>query len=272
MKISFVLINLILIFNLLASGANCETPHFFKPKTHKEINNKMLEKVLGELNVTLDKKKTKICQSRLNSTQKFQDYFVLALAKAHFDNCAFQKSINYINRLMKQNEKFAEEYTREFARGEEQKELDLLRRKIMVNKGKILHASMDFYAHSNFIELMQSEYPDLSDVPLIKVWEENGQKQILGLQQNNNLISGTAWWVFPKKCSKKSPSHGKLAKDSSKYEAGKKTTIWKDTETEKNMNGFEAAHFFAEESTYQFLLHTFNKYPMLKDYCGTINP
>lgn len=272
MKLSLFVIKLLFIFNLFASNAICEPPNLFKTKIHKEINTKTLEKVLKELNLTLDKKKFKVCRKGLNSTQFFQDYVLFANSRAHFDNCAFQRSIKYINRLIKQNQSFAEKYQRGFRTARNQRELDLLRRKIIVNTGKIIHTAQDFYSHSNYVELMELKYSNIAEVPLIKVWEEKGHEQILEMQKENNLISGTAWWVFPKQCSKNSPSHSKLAKDSLKFDMGKRPTIWEDKETNKTLNGFNAAYIFAEESTYQFLLYTFKTYPLLKDYCGTVNP
>ena len=271
MKAALFFVKLFFLFNLFASSAICESAYFFKPNTHKEINKKMLDKVLNDLKLTINEEKTKLCRKRLNSTQTFQDYILFAKSRAHFDNCAFQRSINYINKLMVQNKSFADKYLRRVKNGGDQKELDLLRRKIMVNAGKILHTIQDFYSHSNFVELMEEKHPNIEDVPLVHVWEKKGQEQIIKLQKESNLISGKAWWVFPKRCPKKSPSHGKLAKDSLKFDMGKRMTIWTNKETEKTINGFDAAYSFAEESSYQFLLHIFNTYPLLKDYCGNVD-
>ncbi len=266
------LLKSVLIIHLLTLSNYGSSSFAFKPKTHKNINKRMLEKVLIDMNLGMDKSKFEVCRIRLNRSQTLQDFFLPSKSKAHFDNCAFQKSINYINRIENQNKAFSKEYAEELAKGEDEKALNLLKRKILFNTGKILHASQDFYSHSNFVEIMQTKYERLEGVPLIDVWSEIGQRRILELQNKNGLISGKAWWVFPKRCSKKSPSHAKLAKDSIKYDSGKEPTTWKNRETGKKLNGFEAAVYFAEKSTYQFLLHTFDKYPMLKSYCGIENP
>lgn len=268
---SRLLLNFI-VLGILGSQLAYAKPYIFKTKIHKQINNRALVRVLKELKVGEDKSKLEVCKIRLNRSQSWQDYFLPSKSKAHFDNCAFQKSINYINRVQSRNENFANEYREKLSEGEKQRELDLLRRKILFNSGKIAHATQDFYSHSNFLSILQEDYTKITDVPVIEIWKKVGQNQILKLQKERGLISGKAWWVFPKKCGKNSPTHARLAKDSLKYDSGKKNTRWRKSDSDEPINGYEAAVLLAEESTYGFLLHTFTKYSMLKSYCGSPTP
>jgi hypothetical protein len=279
MKNIFLIISLAFSFQLFTVStfsASKQTKNLnkifpYKPGIHKEINSKMFEKALKKLQISVDSEKTKRCEKRLIRSQTLQDFFLIFLSKGHFDNCAFSKSINYINRLQIQNEGFAKEMKEE-NEPDDEAERKLLKRKILFNTGKILHAIQDFYAHSNYVELMELQHPELSEVPVLKFWENKDQDKILQMRSDLGLITGTAWWVFPKKCKKGSPPHKKLAKDadSKNFEAGQKPTIWTKKETTEKLNRYEAALFLAEESTYQFLLHTFNKYPMLKEHCGNL--
>jgi hypothetical protein len=239
----------------------------FKTRIHKEVNSQMLERALTQLNISFAKDKTPVCQARLNRSQILQDFFLPFMSKGHFDNCAFGKSINYINRLQKQNDSFAEELLTG-ADPDDPEESNLLKRKILFNTCKILHAVQDFYSHSNYVELMEEEQPELAGVPVLRLWETDDQNKILKMYSNEVLISGTAWWVFPQKCKKGSPSHKKLAKDSNKFRSGRKYTNWSKPGGSEKFTRFEAALFLARQSTYQFLLHTLNKYPMLKEHCG----
>ncbi len=225
----------------------------------------MLEKTLSELNLSLEKKKFEKCVGRLSRSQSLQDYLLPFSSKAHFDNCAFQKSINYINRLIAQNDYFSKKYKLKTS----EKDKRLLKRKILFNTGKILHAVQDFYAHSNYLEIMQVKHARFEDVPVLNVGKKEDQTEVIRLRDEKAMISGVAWWVFPKRCPKGTLSHDKLAKDSPKHKSGKKLTVWKNPTSNEYLTGFEASIILAERATNKFLLHTFEKYPMLKTHCGT---
>jgi hypothetical protein len=251
---------LIFYFSVTADAAHGGR---FSGRTHKRLNQKMLERVLTELNVAPDPKKFETCQARFRKAQNIQDYLLVFCAKAHFDNCAFQKSFNYINRIQTRSDKLAAEFSKTGGEGKKHQ------RKILLNTGKILHALQDFYSHTNYIELMQTRYENISDVPALTVWTPEGQTEILKLAADDSLISDYTWWVYPKKCPANTPSHRELAKDTADYASGKKATIWKNPDGGEYLNGFEASLMLAEDATYRFLLDTFKKYPMLTEFCGT---
>ena len=238
---------------------------FFKTKTHAKLNMKVLMRVLELKTRNRNNKGLLLCRKHLKRTQWRQDILLFFHSKAHFDNCSFERSFRYINKLLKKNDLA---YKKAFKLNNLLKRKKYLK-KIMRNSGKILHAIQDFYSHSNYVESMQKQHLSFKLVPKIQFWNLAHQERILTLSKES-LISGKVWWGFPKKCKKGSPSHGKLAKDTAKSRSGKRPTIWRDISTNDELSSYRAAISLAERASYEFLLHTFSEYPMLKQYCNTV--
>lgn len=235
----------------------------FKISGHKKINEEALAKVLSPENISKKSKGFRNCQKMLTSTQWRQDIFLFFHSKAHFDNCEFNPSFRYINRLLKENR----EYSERAARATSNKKRNKQYKKIMRNAGKILHAIQDFYSHSNYVENSSEKYVSLNDVPALRFWTLDEQNQILKLAKKK-LETGTVWWGFPKGCRKGVDSHGTMEKDSAGSQRGKKETNWIDSQTKQKITNYEAALALAEKSSYEFLIDVFEKHGGLKEYCS----
>lgn len=86
----------------------------------------------------------------------------------HFDNCQFSASVNHINNL--------------YRRAHDSALLDLDR--VAENFGRLLHTAQDFYAHSNWVELGQSDLFDRAP----GYWRTVVPKQLIG---NVMVIEGS---------------------------------------------------------------------------------
>jgi hypothetical protein len=227
----------------------------FSPRKHQEMNRRALEKIFQEMKLPQDEKFFKDCMKILKCAQWYQDIFYFFKAKAHFDNCCFAEGINHINRRLETIEK---EFRKIQIVADRRKRARIFR-KMLFNAGRIAHSIQDFYAHSNYVELMQETYLNAREVPPVELWTPAGQKRILNLS-GGRLISGKTFYTFPRRCPPGAVSHKKLSKDSARYIAGKKATRWINSEKPQNYNGFEAAALLAEQETYHFLRYFFERY------------
>lgn len=190
------------------------------------------------------------CSEPLIRSVYWQDYFHQFESKAHFDNCAFTDGINYIAELtdaVDQHIKTSNKIDKD---------------KVMFTLGQALHAIQDFYAHSNYVELMQKNHPNFRDVPILPIWLPEGRLKLDKLKEQG-LISGQVWWsITGKSCIGNTPTHAELAKDLENEGHGKDATIW------PNWSNFEAARRLAAEATEAFLQFEFNRLPKLQQECG----
>jgi hypothetical protein len=235
----------------------------FSPEVHYGLNKFVLSKFQTEMLSSAQKECARKCENILNRSSQRQDIFLVLRSKAHFDNCAFEKSADYIKHLLEKNERLF----RKINFSSSERERNRLLKQSLFNAGKILHSIQDFYSHTNYVELMQADHDRFEDVPDLRLWTGAGRESLFALEADG-LVSGTTWWSFPRKCSKHVPSHKKLSKDRSQYISAWQPTLWK-----KPVAGggrythLEAALFFAESASYQFLAETFDKNPLLKSYC-----
>jgi hypothetical protein len=75
--------------------------------------------------------------------------------------------------------------------------------------GTMIHTVQDFYAHSNWVEL----HEDVSPIP---VWDLDSSSLPA------DIVSGTFFLDFPKRCGPNAPTHAQLNKDSPSSEEGSK--------------------------------------------------
>jgi hypothetical protein len=236
-----------------------EKLHFYTLQ-HNQLNDQALEKVLIDLQIMLDQKTTKKWKKILNNALWFQDLIRFFGSKHHFENCCFVEGIEQINKHLKDNET---DYLR-LQKSILIKEQIHLKEKIIFRTGRILHSAQDFFSHTNFVEIMQEKSTTIEEVLIPDFLIEEGQNQILNLIKNG-LVSERFFLSFPHKCTFKVQNLTSIGKDNPYKKAGKNLTIWINPQTNQNLNGFEAAMFFAERSSYQILFQTFSKYKILTD-------
>lgn len=111
----------------------------------------------------------------------------------HFDNCAFDCSVEAINRrwalIDEQSDRFGPVALNAF--------------------GGLLHTTQDFYSHSNWVELHVDQDP-------IPVWDQ------IVANLPTDIVSGTFPLDWPKKCGPGAPTHGELNKDDPSSKEGQK--------------------------------------------------
>jgi hypothetical protein len=191
------------------------------------------------------------CVELLARAQWRQDVVLSTWAPAHFDNCRFDDSAQYIAALLGDAEAAVARRDRDT---------------MMVDLGRALHAVQDFYAHTNYVELMAHDIPSFADVPVVDVWHAGARDRLHALAAKG-LVSGEVWWEAGSVCAPPLRTHAELNKDSPKSaEGGKLAAPW-------DMTGFRAAHELALRATHEYL-HEFLSRPawkgLLGDCAGTL--
>lgn len=226
----------------------------FPIKSHQETNRKALERALTQTENAPDAKTTSEWLKQLNRASLYQDILHFFCSKPHFDNCCFEEGIRQINKLKSEiegeNTKL-EKATKESTRRK-------IRLKMFFKTGRLVHSAQDFFSHSSFVEMMQSEYDSIEKVPVLNFWSSSGQETIRELM-TKGLVSQKFPLSFPHKCT--SEQRIPLAKDTAKTKAGKLFTIWKEPQTKQALTAYEAARHFAEHSTYEILVSVFGQFP-----------
>jgi hypothetical protein len=191
------------------------------------------------------------CAWQLSAAQWTQDIVAADHSEAHFDNCAFDAAVDFINDRLRAAD--AAVKARLFADA-------------MYDLGQALHAIQDFYAHSNYIELMAQAHPhDVASAKTIAFWQKDGVKLLRDLR-STGLVSGRVSYSIAsgKRCSASGPTHEDIAKDSASFSAHAKTVIpgW------GNRTYFVAALDAATAATQDFLRYSFTRWPDLGRACG----
>jgi len=130
--------------------------------------------------------------------------------------------------------------------------------------GRALHGIQDFYAHSNYVEMMATRFPSsFATVPTLKVWTGEGQAELDKLM-TAGLISGR-YPDHPQLCPVPVPEHKDIAKDSRSFnaEARKLVAGW------ENRTYYNAALELSQRATNDFLLYVLQRWPSLQAKCGT---
>jgi hypothetical protein len=192
------------------------------------------------------------CVRELNKAMYWQDTVHQFQSKAHFDNCAIEDSLTYIHELVSEAEQYLLKST-------PVNKSDAL--KAAFSLGQALHAIQDFYAHSNYVELMVKKHDTFDDVQIVPVWLDKGQETLLEMT-HKGLHSGSVWWGLPQYCPSTVPSHGALAKDSVKTDSGSIVIDkW------EAINQFQLAKALASQASLEFLQDMYTRMP-LKPICG----
>ncbi len=191
------------------------------------------------------------CSWQLAAAQWTQDVAAARQSEAHFDNCAFDAAVAFIDdRLTEAGEDVkASQYA-----------------DAMFALGQALHAIQDFYSHSNYIELMVSAHPnDARAARPIAFWRTEGVGALQALRAHS-LISGRVSYSIAagKRCNANAPLHDQIAKDSPSFSAHARTLIpgW------QNRTYYVAALDAAEKATQEFLSYSFRRWPELGRACG----
>jgi hypothetical protein len=191
----------------------------------------------------------KHCSLAFKNAAYFQDIFHAFESKAHFDNCAFDESVKYVEALLQFSENWSNSnHTISNNYG-------------LIAIGQALHSIQDFYSHSNYIELAEKTYSDFKNVPIIDFWKKE-RKEAFKQWLDKGLISGYVAWGYPKMCEEGSLTHKELAKDNDKSMRGKLPTRW------EGWNYHQAAYRLALEASESFLIYVAENIPELLKDCG----
>lgn len=201
------------------------------------------------------------CSRNFTAAQIFQDIVHFSGSEKHFDNCDFNGGANYIQEKLAQIDMLVKIKSIKHAQ---------------FTAGQILHGIQDFYAHSNYLEVMALEgngktYSEFNLVPIIELWKAGAVDKLAVYQAKKTpLISGT--WVLsgPKMCDENSLSHHDLAKDTVDTDRSLEETKWVNSQTGAKITRYQAAHALIEKATESFLIYAFAKWPGLQKDCGDI--
>lgn len=188
------------------------------------------------------------CARQLSNAQWRQDIVALRHSAAHFDNCAIAESADFV----KERVRVADEL---IAEGKPKQAMAAL--------GQGLHALQDFYAHTNYVELMAKQHADWGDVPIVELWKSGGESPVPTLQKAG-LVSGVVWYSDLKRCPTGAADHGQLAKDTADHNeaAARVYSQWEDR------TGYTAALELSRRTTERYLRWAFRQWPALEKACG----
>lgn len=186
-----------------------------------------------------------LCRMRMATCAFNQDVDQVTSAK-HFDNCAFEEGIDYINNRLVVTDSFVAK--RDWWEA-------------MRTLGEAVHGIQDFYSHSNYVEDFADE---LSAGYVVPVWTDEGQQQLRDLVARG-LVSGTWNRGTPKLCPPGTPSHDEMNKDHPTFSTRGARRLVKPA---WSATGFDAAMRLADLATYEFLAYAFSRWPYLNRECG----
>jgi len=185
-------------------------------------------------------------------------------SKAHFDNCDFDNAINYIDELLK------EVGTHVQAAQSARDSGDKVAQKAGASRaffalGQALHGVQDFYAHTNYVEMMVGGVKRTTDIPVILPWTSAGKEAIRQQQASGKLVSGYVFWGIPQNCPRGTPSHADLAKDDAESKSGMIRIAHL-----QNRSQHQVAVQLAREASQELVDHAFAKWPLLKELNGKL--
>lgn len=208
-----------------------------------------------------------VCSNELVKAIYRQDVLHAFESRAHVDNCAFDDSVQYIDALQV-------EAGRHFAAAGRAKHVDgKVQQQVldgMLALGQALHAIQDFYAHSNYVELMEAATPppaSESELPIVPIWEQRGRAGLATLRAKG-LVSGRVWWSTPHRCVQSVALHSDLAKDSPTMPAGKAPSIWTPIGRSSKIANYTIAVNIAGRATREYLRSEAQRFPVIRRECG----
>ena len=199
--------------------------------------------------------------AELRKAQYYQDITHQFQSKAHFDNCDFDDAQAYITELLADVDKNAKAAEAAKAKGDK----DAMESAVMAaffSLGQALHATQDFYAHTNYVELVTPKATDVTSLEIITPWNQSGRDRISQLR-GQGLISGFVFWGLPQKCPSGSISHANLAKDSQDMKSGKVSVP-----NLQNLSQYKIAVFLAREASLKLLNYAFKTWPIMAQANG----
>jgi hypothetical protein len=223
---------------------NCEEP--FDAATHQKI----LTELLNNPYIT-----------ELRKASYYQDIVHQFESKAHFDNCDFDSTLDYIDALMGEAKIHAEAAQRAKS-SNDKTALETEVKSAFWTLGQLLHAVQDFYAHSNYVEIEAPKVAKVTDIKIVEPWKPEG-REFINQGRKMGLISGVVFWGFPQKCPAGTLSHGDLAKDSADTISGKKLIAHL-----QNISQYRVAVFLAREASTNLISDAFKRWPILEEVNG----
>lgn len=227
---------------------NCDQR--FDPSTHKEVLEGLVSnKYIGELRKAL----------------YLQDTYHQFESKAHFDNCAFNEAIGYIDSLLAEVDGHVKGAQAAKDRGDTVA-VDASLLKAFFALGQTLHAVQDFYAHSNYVELSVKQVKRSKDIVVIAPWKKTGKERIADLVGNppgKGLVSGFVFWCFPQTCHDGTISHADLAKDKATTPSGKVKVAHLE-----NRSHYQIAVQLAHAASQDLIDDSFRRWPLMKEANG----
>jgi hypothetical protein len=222
----------------------CDEP--FDMTTHNEVLDKLASSpYLAELRKAL---------YRQDIAHQFE-------SKAHYDNCDFDSANAYITSLLEEADGHVRiAQTAKGAKDEQKMKSSASRAFFAI--GQALHAVQDFYAHTNYVELLAPKVKRITDIEVIAPWRPKGRERIHELRAQG-LHSGFVFWGFPQKCPEGTPSHADLAKDSATTKRGAKRI-----QHLQNNTHYQIAVFLAREASLALMTDAFKRWPLMKELNG----
>ena len=191
----------------------------------------------------------------------YQDILHQLELKAHFDNCDFNSSMDYMTALLDEAQTHVAAAESARSSGNPDK-MQAAVKQAFLALGQAIHGVQDFYAHSNYVEMQVPKVKDVVDIEIIPLWRESGRERV-GQLRAEGLVSGYVSWGFPKKCPAGALSHADLAKDSASTKSGKRLVPHL-----QNINQYRIAVFLAREASLKFMTEAFKRWPLLKEVNG----
>lgn len=199
--------------------------------------------------------------AELRKAQYYQDITHQFQSKAHFDNCDFDEAEAYVTELLADVQAHAKAAETARAKGDKAT-MEAEVKAAFFSLGQALHGTQDFYAHTNYVELVAPTASRVTDLELITPWNQTGRDRISQLR-SKGLISGFVFWGFPQKCPSGSISHANLAKDSQDMKSGKIALP-----NLANLSQYKVAVFLARETSLKLLEYAFKTSPILCEVNG----
>jgi hypothetical protein len=190
-----------------------------------------------------------------------QDTYHQFQSKAHFDNCDFESSAEYVTELYEEAGRHADDASKAKAAGDSAG-MKKAAMKAFFSLGQALHGTQDFYAHSNYVELVAPGARRITDLPILAPWRPEGRARIRQLR-GQGLISGYVFWGFPQECPSGTMKHSDLAKDSATTRSGAVLVA-----NLQNLSHYRVAVFLAREASLLLMTDAFRRWPLLKQLNG----
>jgi hypothetical protein len=146
------------------------------------------------------------CSDALIRAQWQQDIARPLQASAHFDSCEIDASLQYLKT----------EYESADSAASSGDVFSALR-----HLGHVLHSVVDFYAHTNFVELSAKRWPRFSEVRTPILWDRSIDAVLNEFKPE--LLSGRAFGaklLGSSRCREDGPTHSAMNKDSPTSERG----------------------------------------------------